>query len=216
MIGDFIGDSKKYPAVGISFGLDVIFDILKAKENIKNTNIDVFIIPMGNNIQAMKIAEDLRKQNINVDIEMNNKKLRKALDYANIENIPFVIITGEEELKENKVTIKNMKTGFQTKVKIEEIVQRIKDVDINYKILNPGGNKTAIVIGNKYSKKEKKQINDKILNQNLDVEQVGFIDAKENKLEMAGGEFCVNRYKMCNMAIFKRKTRGNRTKSFWL
>lgn len=46
MIGDFIGDGKKYPAVGISFGLDVIFDILKAKENIRNTNIDVFIIPI--------------------------------------------------------------------------------------------------------------------------------------------------------------------------
>lgn len=63
---------------------------------------------------------------------------------------------------------------------------------VNYKILNPGGNKTAIVIGNNYSKEEKRKINDKILSENLEVEQVGFIDKKENKLEMAGGEFCVN------------------------
>ena len=89
-------------------------------------------------------------------------------------------------------------------------------LDTNYKILNPGGNKTAIVIGNEYSKKEKKQINDKILMENLDVEQVGFIDTKEIKLEMAGGEFCINRFKMCDMAIFKWKTRRNRTKGFWL
>ncbi len=62
----------------------------------------------------------------------------------------------------------------------------------NFKILNPGGNKTALVIGNKYTDKQKSQINAKILKQNLDVEQVGFIDTKENKLEMAGGEFCIN------------------------
>lgn len=67
-----------------------------------------------------------------------------------------------------------------------------KSKNINYRILNPGGNKTAIVIGNQYSNEEKQQINDKILKENLDVEQVGFIDTNENKLEMAGGEFCIN------------------------
>lgn len=62
----------------------------------------------------------------------------------------------------------------------------------NYKILNPGGNKTAIVIGNQYTQSEKMQINNKILKENLDVEQVGFISQNENRLEMAGGEFCIN------------------------
>lgn len=61
-----------------------------------------------------------------------------------------------------------------------------------YKILNPGGNKTALVIGNNYLENEKKLINDYILRENKDVEQVGFISNIENKLEMAGGEFCVN------------------------
>ena len=192
MIGEFIGDGKKYPAVGISFGLDVIFDILKEKGNMRKTNTDVYIIPMGNNLQAMKIAQDLRNKNINVDIEMNNKKLKKSLDYANIQGIPFVIITGEDELKENKVIIKNMKTGLQIRTEIGEIVKNLKSENIKYKIFNPGGNKTAIVIGNEYNDKEIKQINDKILKENLDVEQVGFIDIKKNKLEMAGGEFCVN------------------------
>lgn len=121
MIGDFIGDGKKYPACGISFGLDVIFDILKEKGNIKNTNTQVYIIPMENKKEALKIAEKLRAQNINVDIEMNNKKLKKALNYANTEKIPFVIIIGEDELKENKITIKNMESGTQQKIEIEKL-----------------------------------------------------------------------------------------------
>lgn len=67
-----------------------------------------------------------------------------------------------------------------------------KTLEIEYKILNPGGNKTAIVMGNNYTKEEKKEINDLILKEDLEVEQVGFISKKENSLEMAGGEFCVN------------------------
>lgn len=68
----------------------------------------------------------------------------------------------------------------------------MKEIDINYKILNPGGNKTAIVIGNEYTNEEKKKINNIILKEKLDVEQVGFISQNEKKLEMAGGEFCIN------------------------
>ena len=109
---------------------------------------------MKNNIYAMKVAGYLRDKNINVDIEMNNKKMKKALDYANSEEIPFVIIIGEEELKENKVVLKNMKTGAQMKVKIENIEENL--IDINYKVLNPEGNKTAIVIGNEYTAVQKK------------------------------------------------------------
>ena len=61
-----------------------------------------------------------------------------------------------------------------------------------YKILNPGGNKTALVIGNEYSDENKKKINDDILKKYNDVEQVGFLSTKEKRLEMAGGEFCAN------------------------
>lgn len=121
MIGDFIGNGQKYPAVGISFGLDVIFDILKEKEDLKNTNTKVYIIPMENKTIGLKIAENLRKKDINVDIEMNDKKLKKALNYANSEGFPFVIIIGEEELKENKVTLKNMETGEQKQIEIEKL-----------------------------------------------------------------------------------------------
>ena len=64
--------------------------------------------------------------------------------------------------------------------------------EYKYKILNPGGNKTALVLGNEYSVEEKKIINNEILKNNKDVEQVAFISLNENKLDMAGGEFCMN------------------------
>ncbi len=61
---------------------------------------------------------------------------------------------------------------------------------MEYIIYNPGGNKTALVIGTYY--KEKKDINDRILKLHKDVEQVGFISTKNCELIMAGGEFCGN------------------------
>ena len=72
-----------------------------------------------------------------------------------------------------------------------------------YKILNPGGNKTALVIGNEYNKEAKKIINDEILKFNKDVEQVGFLSTKEKRLEMAGGEFCVNATRCAVWAYLK-------------
>ena len=62
--------------------------------------------------------------------------------------------------------------------------------DVDYEVLNPGGNETALVMGLEYSDEERKIINNKILKQNDDVEQVGFMDIKKRRLEMAGGEFC--------------------------
>lgn len=196
MIGDFIGDGKKYPAVGISFGLDVLFEVLRKRNNIKNSNTEVYIIPMGNNIKAMQIASMLREKCINTDVEMNDRKVKKSLDFANFENIPYVLLLGEAELKENKIVIKNMKENMQEIIKIDEIIDYLEKEKImekvEYKILNPGGNKTALVIEKGYSSNEKKTINDNILAKNKDVEQVGFIDKCKKKLEMAGGEFCVN------------------------
>ena len=127
MIGEFINDNKKYPAVGISFGLDVIFEILKEKQ-ISISNTDVYIIPMGNNILALKLAEELRKNNINTDIEMNNLRLKKALSIVNEKKIPVTIILGEDELKENKVIIKDMKNNIQLCESLSTYLEKVIEV----------------------------------------------------------------------------------------
>ena len=69
---------------------------------------------------------------------------------------------------------------------------RRKKEEVEYKIFNPGGNKTAIVIDKNYDAFEKREINNYILRNNTDVEQVGFISKTQNELKMAGEEFCVN------------------------
>ena len=127
MIGEFINDGKKYPAVGVSFGLDVIFEILKDKMK-KISNIDVYIIPMNNNITALKIANQLRQNDIKVEIEMNNLKLKKALSSANETQIPLVIILGEKELKENKLIIKDMRNNFQITEDIDDFIDTIQEL----------------------------------------------------------------------------------------
>ena len=126
MIGNFIGNGREYPAVGISFGLDVIFEILKSNTELSKNNTELYIIPMQNKVQALKIANILRKQNINVDIEMNETKLRKSMEYANKEKIPYVVILGEDELKQGKVLLKDMENGEQQEVDIWKIGENIK------------------------------------------------------------------------------------------
>ena len=195
MIGEFINDGKKYPAVGISFGLDVIFELLKEKET-KINDRKIFIVPMNNNILALKMANELRKEKINVEIDMKNLKLKKSLSLANEKEIPVVIILGENEINKNKVIIKDMKNNFQIVEDIDNYKETINDLfsikKIDYKILNPGGNKTALINGIEYTNNQKKLINDMIMNNYPQVEQVGFLSDKENRLEMAGGEFCIN------------------------
>lgn len=122
MITDFIDDGKQYPAVGISFGLNVIYEILKDKEEFAEKALtDIFIIPMGTEIECLKIAEILRKANYKVEIEMKQRKMKKSLEYANEENIPYVFILGEDELKQNIISIKNMKEKTQTTISLDKI-----------------------------------------------------------------------------------------------
>lgn len=75
-------------------------------------------------------------------------------------------------------------------MKNEKIKNEIEE--LNYKILNPGGNKTALVYGNEYTNFQKNLINKFIMEKSSQVEQVGFLSNTTNHLEMAGGEFCIN------------------------
>ncbi|MBP3841633.1 MAG: histidine--tRNA ligase [Bacilli bacterium] len=121
MIGNFIGDGEEYPTVGISFGLSAIYELLKKGLEQENSNTDIFIIPMGTETESLKIANQFRENGYNVDIEMNKRKLKKSLDYANREKIKYVIIIGTEEISSNKLKIKNMDKGIDILVDIDKI-----------------------------------------------------------------------------------------------
>jgi histidyl-tRNA synthetase len=128
MITEFINDGEIYPAVGISFGLTSIFELLKNREEFKDSApVDIYIIPMGTNIESLKLANKLRDLEIKVDIEMNNKKLKKSLDFCNKENIPYVIILGEDEITNNSFRLKDMINKKEYLINMDEL-EKIKKI----------------------------------------------------------------------------------------
>jgi histidyl-tRNA synthetase len=119
IIGAFLNNGNEYPAVGITFGLDVIYSAIEAKGLQKSTSpVQVYIIPIGTKVEALKLLTKLRRQGISGDIEMNKRKLRKSLEYAAKQSIPFVIVLGEDEIKAGKVKIRNMEDGTEKEVDI--------------------------------------------------------------------------------------------------
>ena len=128
MITEFINDGETYPAVGISFGLTSIFELLKNREEFKDSSpVDIYIIPMGTNIESLTLANKLRELGIKVDLEMNNKKLKKSLDFCNKENIPYVIILGEDEIDSNSFKLKDMFNKEEIIINMNEL-DKIKEI----------------------------------------------------------------------------------------
>ena len=120
IITDFIDDGNIYPAVGLSFGLEPIYTIIKAEISSDNL-IDAYIIPMGTEVESLMLARNLRQNNINLIVEMNNRKLKKCFEYASKENIKYVIVVGSDEIQENMYTIKDMTTSEQLKLPYNEL-----------------------------------------------------------------------------------------------
>lgn len=129
IIGGFLESELEYPAVGMSFGLDVIFEALKLKGQAEYAApADIYIIPMGTEKECFNLATNLRNLGYNVDMEMMGRRLKKALDYANKSDIPYVIIIGDNELKERKFKIKRMSDGLENEMDFNKIENKIKEV----------------------------------------------------------------------------------------
>lgn len=130
MITDFMQDGNLYPAVGISFGLSTIYEILKKRSEFSDRSfVDIYIIPLNTEKESLLLADKLRKLNYRVDLEMNSRKLKKSFDFANKEKIPYVIVLGEDEIKENIIKIKNMQTGVETKIPNDQLSEITKIID---------------------------------------------------------------------------------------
>ena len=126
IITDFIDNGDKYPACGLSFGLEPIYAILK-EEISKSSLIDCLVIPMNQDIEALKLTTKLRENNIKAVLEMNKRKIKKSFEFANKENIKYVIVVGEDEVAQKKYSLKNMETGNQELLSCDEIVDVIKN-----------------------------------------------------------------------------------------
>lgn len=132
MIQQFLGSKEEYPATGMTFGLDVIYAVLEEKgigAFITNRQRvpTVLIIPINTLQQSIGIASKLRDGGISVDIAFD-KKVGKAMEYADKQKIPYVAVIGEREVKENKVNLKEMESGKEEVVEMAQIVERMRDL----------------------------------------------------------------------------------------
>lgn len=113
-IGGLLGsEEQSYATVGISFGLDVIYTALEVIGRIEKNFpiVDIYIIPLGTEKSALKLAAALRQHEYKVEVELSGKKVKKAMEKANRENTPKVIVLGEDEVTQNMYKIKNMQSG---------------------------------------------------------------------------------------------------------
>ena len=122
---------KKFPGVGISIGLTRLFDKLIELDLIKNkkTSIsDILVVPASEEDMeySINITSKLRENNIKTEVYLEDKKLKAKFKYADRQSIPYIVVIGEDERKENVLTLKTMETGEQEKLKIEDIINKVK------------------------------------------------------------------------------------------
>ena len=118
--------------VGISFGADRIYDVLteldKFPEHLEQS-AQVLFINFGPQEQThcIRYASRLRSEGIATLVYPEPAKMKKQMEFANKKNIPFVVLLGEEEISSETLTVKNMLTGEQLKLSIEQTIELIKN-----------------------------------------------------------------------------------------
>jgi len=117
------------PATGISVGLDrLVFALMQKKDfKIKSTRPVIICVFDKDKIKKyIDILSKLRASNISSEIYPGEGKLKKQMEYANKLGSPAVILYGDNEIKSGKATLKNLESGNESSVKIEELVDEIK------------------------------------------------------------------------------------------
>ncbi len=123
---------KDVSGVGISFGADRIYDVLeylnRFPENIM-ASVKIMFVNFGEKEEAycLPFLNKIRENGIAAELYPEPAKMKKQMKYANANNIPFVALAGENEIKEKKLTLKNMQTGNQELLSIDEIIRQLKN-----------------------------------------------------------------------------------------
>ena len=121
---------KRLPGVGISIGLTRLYYVLKELNAIKEDKksiADVLVISMVEDMtKATEIAKVLRENNISTNVYLENKKVKAKFKFADRLAIPYTIVIGEDEISNDVVTVKNMTTGEQKTIKLEDAIKELK------------------------------------------------------------------------------------------
>lgn len=124
------GAKEKLSGVGISFGIDRIYDAMEELQlfpkaaqissKVLICHLDAACLRYG-----LKVVTQLRKRGISSEVYPEEAKLKKQLDYANKKMVPFTIVIGSEEMANGQLAFKNMQTGEQYKMTVDEIINKI-------------------------------------------------------------------------------------------
>jgi histidyl-tRNA synthetase len=119
--------------VGISFGADRIYDVmnqLNLFDEITGSSTEILIVNFGEkeSVYACKILDSLHGLNIRSELYPDAQKLKKQFSYADSKKIPYIIMAGEDEIKENSITIKFMSSGEQKTIPLDGLGSFVSEV----------------------------------------------------------------------------------------
>lgn len=120
---------SKLPGVGMSIGLTRLFYQLQELNLVKGqqNNFDCIIIPMkGYEKNAVKLMNDLRSSSVRCMSYLEDDKLKKKFNYADKLSVKYVIIIGQDEVEQNKFTLRNMENGNQELLELNQIIEKLK------------------------------------------------------------------------------------------
>lgn len=123
---------KDLPATGVAGGIERLILALRNENKLPRIKKQIILVTYVNKKlfpKAIEILQMLRKSNCNATIDLSMRNFRNQFNYANAMKFPYVIIVGDKDLKEHRVTLRNMRTGEEEKVKLEILTTRISELN---------------------------------------------------------------------------------------
>ncbi len=121
---------KDVSGVGVSFGADRIYDVMEQlnifpQEIVASTQVMFVNFGSKEETYCLPFLQKLREKGLNAEIFPESAKMKKQMTYANNKNIPYVVLVGENEIREGVLTIKDMISGEQSKMTFEQLLEKI-------------------------------------------------------------------------------------------
>ena len=120
---------KPTPGIGFAAGMERILLAMK-DDQFNKDEVKIYIVGLGDNTltTVIKLAEDLREQNLSTEFDVLRRSLKAQLREANKMNVKYAIIIGDEELESNQIEVKNFSTGSQQKIELSKIVDHMNSL----------------------------------------------------------------------------------------
>ena len=121
---------QEVESTGFALGFDRLMNAIEELTEVEElgSHLDIYVIPITEDVrsEAYKITQLLRRNGIKADVDLNNKKFRKLMNYADKIKVEKIALMGPKELEDGKITIKDMVSGDQELIDIENIVEYVK------------------------------------------------------------------------------------------